>query len=158
MLIIFQLQAKIFLLLHLTFAAYLLGGISHLLNYILKIKKNNLNDTEKTNQILIYKKIMVGYLGAFITGLIIYPPFRYYVRFFYLDKNFPLGSFLFEIKEHLAALGLVIIGMQYFLLNKLYLNDFIYNRKLFLVLNLVLILFISYIFIVGSYLVMIKSI
>ena len=48
------------------------------------------------------------YIATFVMGLLVYPRFRVYVRGRFLDERAPNSTGLFEIKEHLAALGLFI--------------------------------------------------
>jgi hypothetical protein len=47
----------------------------------------------------------LSYLATFVFGLLVYPVFRVNIRAEFLDKNAPHITGLFEIKEHLAALG-----------------------------------------------------
>lgn len=52
--------------------------------------------------------VAVAWLVTFGLGLLAYPTFRYSVRELVLDRCAPWASNLFDIKEHLAALGLPI--------------------------------------------------
>ena len=47
----------------------------------------------------------IAYLLTFLMGWLIYPVFRVDVRAAFLDKLNPWATGLFEIKEHLAAVG-----------------------------------------------------
>lgn len=53
------------------------------------------------------RNLALFYTAAVAFGALIYPPFRYDVRHVYLDDAHPHLTGLFEIKEHLAALGLL---------------------------------------------------
>lgn len=55
---------------------------------------------------------ILGYILTFLMGLLIYPVFRVKVRAEYFDPNLPWATGLFEIKEHIGAIGLFIaIGL-----------------------------------------------
>lgn len=47
-----------------------------------------------------------GYLAAGLSGAVLYPRYRYYIRGLYLDRYAPWASNLFDLKENLATLGL----------------------------------------------------
>jgi hypothetical protein len=48
------------------------------------------------------------YLAAMATGIVIYPAYKVMVRVAWLDAHAPAMTGLFEIKEHWAALGLIL--------------------------------------------------
>ncbi|MDP2587471.1 MAG: hypothetical protein Q8P33_01690 [bacterium] len=50
----------------------------------------------------------IGYLATFGFGLLVYPRFRVYVRGAFLDARAPNSTGLFEIKEHVAAVGFFV--------------------------------------------------
>ena len=50
----------------------------------------------------------IGYLATFGFGLLVYPRFRVYVRGAFLDERAPSSTGLFEIKEHVAAVGIFV--------------------------------------------------
>lgn len=50
----------------------------------------------------------IGYLATFGFGLLVYPRFRVYVRGAFLDAQAPNSTGLFEIKEHVAAVGFFV--------------------------------------------------
>lgn len=50
----------------------------------------------------------ITYIVSFILGLLIYPVFRVKVRAEYFDGSLPWATGIFEIKEHLASIGLFI--------------------------------------------------
>lgn len=47
-----------------------------------------------------------AYLLTFLSGALLYPRYRYFVRGLYLDRHAPWASNLFDFKENLATLGL----------------------------------------------------
>ena len=47
---------------------------------------------------------------TFVLGVVLYPPFRLDVRAAYLDRELPLASAFFEVKEHWLAIGLFVIA------------------------------------------------
>ncbi len=52
---------------------------------------------------------IVTYVASFVLGLLIYPVFRVKVRAEYFDSSLPWATGIFEIKEHLASIGLFIV-------------------------------------------------
>lgn len=49
---------------------------------------------------------LCAYLATLLTGGLVYPRYRYFVRGLYLDRYAPWASNLFDFKENLATLGL----------------------------------------------------
>ena len=47
-----------------------------------------------------------AYLMTLLSGALVYPRYRYFVRGLYLDRYAPWASNLFDFKENLATLGL----------------------------------------------------
>lgn len=101
----FETIAKGLLITHLfvVFIALFLIGLTWY--YLFKYVKGNGNENLK--KFTLWSSI--SYLASFLLGALIYPTFRYYVRALYLDENVPIGTGLFEIKEHLSSLGIIII-------------------------------------------------
>jgi hypothetical protein len=96
---------KLLLLIHAVSALALVGasthsgllGIAHLRGRAAKVQLDRL-----------YSAVVFWlYLVTFMLGAFIYPSFRVDVRAAYLDEALPLGTRLFELKEHLIALGAV---------------------------------------------------
>jgi hypothetical protein len=55
----------------------------------------------------LYSLIALGaYLMTLLSGALVYPRYRYFVRGLYLDRYAPWASNLFDFKENLATLGL----------------------------------------------------
>jgi hypothetical protein len=50
--------------------------------------------------------VAVTWSITFALGLVAYPTFRYQVRVLYLDQNEPWATYLFDLKERFAALGI----------------------------------------------------
>lgn len=50
--------------------------------------------------------VLCTYLGALLTGGLLYPRYRYFVRALYLDRHAPWAANLFDFKENLATLAL----------------------------------------------------
>lgn len=46
------------------------------------------------------------YGGALLSGGLLYPRYRYFIRALYLDRHAPWAANLFDFKENLATLGL----------------------------------------------------
>ena len=53
--------------------------------------------------------VAVTWLVTFALGLVAYPAFRVAVREVYMDRHEPWASNLFDLKEHLAALGIPLV-------------------------------------------------
>nr|HEX4316191.1 hypothetical protein [Kofleriaceae bacterium] len=53
--------------------------------------------------------VAIAWTASFALGLLAYPAFRVGVRAGYLDAAEPWASNLFDIKEHVAALGLPLV-------------------------------------------------
>lgn len=49
---------------------------------------------------------LCAYAASMVTGGLVYPRYRYFVRGLYLDRYAPWASNLFDFKENLATLGL----------------------------------------------------
>lgn len=49
---------------------------------------------------------LCAYLMTLLSGALVYPRYRYFVRGLYLDRYAPWASNLFDFKENLATLGL----------------------------------------------------
>ena len=49
---------------------------------------------------------LCAYLATLLSGALVYPRYRYFVRGLYLDRYAPWASNLFDFKENLATLGL----------------------------------------------------
>lgn len=49
---------------------------------------------------------VLTYLGTLLSGGLLYPRYRYFVRALYLDHHAPWAANLFDFKENLATLGL----------------------------------------------------
>lgn len=55
----------------------------------------------------LYSLIALGaYVATLVSGALVYPRYRYFVRGLYLDRYAPWASNLFDFKENLATLGL----------------------------------------------------
>jgi hypothetical protein len=49
---------------------------------------------------------LIAYTLTMLSGALLYPRYRYFVRGLYLDRHAPWASNLFDFKENLATLGL----------------------------------------------------
>lgn len=90
-------------MLHALVAMALLGSTTHLV--VVKVQRWRGKPNERLEQV--YARLIAPLFGAaFFLGLVLYPHFRVAVRAGYLDASQPWASNLFDLKEHLAALGL----------------------------------------------------
>jgi hypothetical protein len=55
---------------------------------------------------LYYLIALCAYAATLLSGALVYPRYRYFVRGLYLDRYAPWASNLFDFKENLATLGL----------------------------------------------------
>jgi|SRR5215470_9819218 len=55
------------------------------------------------------KAVVVLFVITAFLGGCLYPPFRVLVRAHYLDAHAPWATWLFEMKEHAAAVGLAVL-------------------------------------------------
>lgn len=106
--------ARCIVLLHACTAIVLVGAATH----HAVIALGYLRGTCKVRLARIYAAtVMVAWLVTFVLGLFAYPAFRTEVRAAYMDACEPWASSLFDVKEHLAALGIpLVIGV--FLLSR----------------------------------------
>ncbi|NIA15105.1 MAG: hypothetical protein GWP08_13620 [Nitrospiraceae bacterium] len=100
--------APLNLVLHLMVCLPLLGALTH---HLVKV----INGTYARGRLVArYARwVTVSYLICFIFGVIIYPAFSFHVRYTFMDAAEPWATGLFEIKEHLLALGCAILPFYY---------------------------------------------
>jgi len=55
------------------------------------------------------RAVVVLFVSTTVLGASLYPPFRILVRAAYLDAHAPWATWLFEMKEHGAAVGLAVL-------------------------------------------------
>jgi hypothetical protein len=98
--------ARLIVVLHAATAIVLVGAATH----HAVVSLGYLRGTFKVRLARIYAAtVAVAWLVTFVLGLVAYPTFRYAVRALYMDRYEPWASNLFDIKEHLAALGIPIV-------------------------------------------------
>ena len=108
-----QQAGKPLLILHALIAILLLGSITH--NTLLTVRYLWGHFHKITLEKLYVKVGLIAYALTFGLGAIIYPNYRYHVRARYFDPEIPWASYLFDIKEHWAAIGLILFGIFYLL-------------------------------------------
>lgn len=101
--------AKVLLVLHGLAAVVLIGSAAHT---AWRAVRGTL--TARGNQIA---WLVWSYIVTFVSGLFIYPTYRWYVRALYFEKEVRSANFYFEVKEHLSALGLALV-LAYWLLSR----------------------------------------
>lgn len=104
--IVFEEQARLFVLLHAAASVVLIGSSTHqtlvTIGYLRGVYRERLGR--------IYAATMlVAYLVTFALGAMAYPTYRYHVRGLYLDRHAVWASNLFDIKENFAAIGLPMV-------------------------------------------------
>jgi len=100
-----QTELKIVLFLHLVAAVCAIATSTHLLLRLIRTWRSH---GAYVAQIRIHAILAGGaYLVAMALGALLYPAFRLQVRGELFDAHMPWLTGLFEIKEHLASLGLV---------------------------------------------------
>lgn len=104
--IVLQSWAPALVVMHALAAMVLIGSSTHhaliAIGYLRGIYKSRLGR-------LYALVVMISYLVTFVLGASAYPSFRYYTRALYLDRYAPWASNLFDIKEHIASLGLPLV-------------------------------------------------
>jgi hypothetical protein len=97
------------------------------------------------------------YLAVYVFGAIIYPAFVVYIRRPFFDGPMPWMTGLFEVKEHWAVIGLVLMFVCYFVRKSFDPKE--EKHKLFLYVPLCVIFNITtwYVIISGCYLSIIKG-
>ncbi|MFA6241126.1 MAG: hypothetical protein WC655_09365 [Candidatus Hydrogenedentales bacterium] len=116
----FESVAKAVLFTHLVSAVCLVAGCIHLLSRLTKAIRNGTYIAQTRLHATI---VTVAYATSCLLGGIMYPAFRVRVRQDYLDTAFPWATGLFEIKEHLATLGVVPVASIFLLSRFLNVKD-----------------------------------
>ena len=102
--IVFESIARPLLFLHLIAAACATGAAIHLAIRVWGYLRGRVM---KVGHEKLYARLLgIFYAISFLLGAAIYPAFRVNVRAEYFDPHLPWATALFEIKEHLATLGL----------------------------------------------------
>jgi len=99
--IFFQDYAKVLLVLHGLAAVVLIGSSAHM---AWRAVRGTLSGKEA--RVL---WVAWSYVVTFVSGMFIYPTYRWYVRALYFEPQMRSVNFYFEIKEHLSALGLALV-------------------------------------------------
>ena len=100
--------SKVLLVVHGVTATVLAGAAVH--NGVLAIRRWRRGRPVHPRLERLYPKVLsVAYLTTLILGLVIYPAYRLHVRLAFLDATVPGATASFEVKEHLAALGLILL-------------------------------------------------
>ena len=98
-----------FLLLHLGISVILLGAITH---HAIRVLRGT--ETVTRHGARYARWTVVTYALSVLSGAVVYPAFRYYCRYLLFDAHLRGVTATFEIKEHLAALGLALLPFYYF--------------------------------------------
>ena len=93
--------ARVLLVLHGLAAVVLIGAVAHV---AWRAVRGTL-----TARNLIVPWLLWSYVVTFISGVLIYPAYRYYVRALYFEPQMRPVNFYFELKEHLSSLGLALL-------------------------------------------------
>ena len=103
--IVWEEEARLLLFLHAAGAIVLVGASTH--HFLIAL--GYLRGRFKVRLGRIYAiTVAIAYGVTFLSGAMVYPSFRYLVRGLYLDRYDVWASNLFEMKENLAVVGLVI--------------------------------------------------
>lgn len=99
-------QAKLLLFAHLVAAVVALGSVLHLGWRLWRCGVQR----EAARSVRLHATILLwAYSAAFALGALLYPTFRVRVRATIFDPLLPWATGLFELKEHLASVGLVAV-------------------------------------------------
>jgi hypothetical protein len=146
---------EILLLAHLIVTFLLVGSMTHNLFCVIGYLRGRF---VRQNLELRYTKVSFwAYIITYVSGVLIYPAFRVYIRGPYFDPQMPWATGLFEVKEHWGAIGLAFFCVYYFLRRSF--EPGREKEKLFLYVPLcfVLNLILWYKVIVGCYLSLLKG-
>ena len=104
--------------------------------------------------------LLISYNLCWLLGAVIYPTFRVRVRADLLDPQYPWASGLFELKEHLATIGLVCVWCLWLLVRSLATSEPDDRRMQPLVIGLVAILLTILVYNAGTgwYLTCLKAV
>src|SRR5581483_4091311 len=96
---------KLLLVLHAAASIALIGAATH---HALQMPAL-LRGSPRVRLECLYARVMgVAYVIAYALGALLYPTYRYHVRALFLDRHHPMVSNLFDIKENLATIALVL--------------------------------------------------
>ena len=100
---------KLLLVLHTAAAVVLIGSATH---HLLQMPAR-LRGAPRLRLERIYALVVaVTYALTYALGALLYPTYRYHVRALFLDRYHPAVSNLFDIKENLATIALLVaLGM-----------------------------------------------
>jgi hypothetical protein len=101
---------RVLLVLHAASAVVLIGAATH---HALQMRHYLRGNFGRSPLEKIYAQVIaVSFPLTFALGAILYPSYRYHVRGLYLDRYAPWAARLFDVKEMLATLTLLIaIGL-----------------------------------------------
>lgn len=100
-------QARLLLFAHLVAAVIALGSTLHL---GWRLWQRSRRHDEPSSTVSLHATILLwAYGAAFALGALLYPTFRVRVRATLFDPLLPWATGLFELKEHLASVGLVAV-------------------------------------------------
>ena len=105
-----------------------------------------------------YVKVSLwSYIIVYITGALIYPAYKIYIRNIYFDPEIPWATGLFEVKEHWGALALAFFFVYYFLRKSFKPDE--EKEKLFLYVPLCFLIniIVWYKIVIGCYLSLLKG-
>ena len=119
--VIFESIAKPLLFLHLLAGIAVVATAIHLLcRFVIKARgRRGLLRLVRLHALL----LLIFYTCTVVLGALLYPTFRVRVRHEYFDEHVPFATSLFEIKEHLAALGLLPVVLLYVIAHQLQFRD-----------------------------------
>ena len=148
--------SKILLFLHLVSAFALVGCMTHDLVLVVQYCRGQFRN--KALERLYVQIAFWCYLVVFALGGLIYPTFRIRVRAAYFDSVLPWATGLFEVKEHLAAIGLGLMLALFFL--RMDFDPEAEREKLILYVPLCFLIYllIWYNIVVGYYLVTLRAV
>ncbi len=97
---------KWLLFFHLVGAFVLIGSQTHFLVIAVSYFRRRVN---RLHLLRLYALInLIAFVTVFVLGALVYPNFRVHVRAEYFDVHLPAATAVFEIKEHLASLGMAL--------------------------------------------------
>ena len=147
---------RILLVVHLLISFALVGVVGHSVAYSIAYLKGRFTHF-RTEYWLTFTSVIL-YAAAFLVGALIYPVFRVRIRADYFDPDLPWATSLFEIKEHFAAVGFVLILSLFILRTMLTPEADKSKLRAYFVFWILMCVILVYQSLCGPYLVLLRSI
>jgi hypothetical protein len=144
------------LVFHLIMSFTLLGLVGHSVVYSFSYLKGQFTRC-RTEYWITFSSVLL-YAATFLSGALIYPVFRVRIRAACFDTSLPWATSLFEIKEHFASVGFVLMLSILFLRTAIKPEEDKDKLWAYFVFWILVCIILLYQTICGPYLVLLRSI